>query len=50
MIRCYNMYFYKYKKPRIGWKKDFQQMAEKDDALLIPDAILHTWVEEEWQW
>jgi antitoxin MazE len=40
------------KKPRAGWAKAFQQMAQRgDDALLDPGApSLSRWDEGEWKW
>ena len=37
--------------PRIGWKKSFQIMHEKnDDKLLDKDQITSSWDENEWEW
>lgn len=36
---------------RQGWDKAFRQMAELgDDELVLPDASLSSWDDEEWEW
>jgi antitoxin MazE len=36
---------------REHWDEAFERMAATgDDALLVPDAIVHKWDEDEWQW
>ncbi|HEY7314246.1 MAG TPA: AbrB/MazE/SpoVT family DNA-binding domain-containing protein [Gemmataceae bacterium] len=40
------------KKPRAGWARAFQEMAQAgDDKLLDPDVpALTAWDEDEWEW
>lgn len=39
------------KSAREGWDAAFKKMHQAgDDTLLINDAILNSWDDEEWQW
>jgi len=36
---------------RDGWDGAFARMADaKDDALLVPDTMDHSWDKDEWAW
>ena len=37
-------------KPRQGWAKAFQEMAERGDDRLLDHPVPTAWDEEEWDW